>query len=260
MDESITNDNDQDAQALNAQPVDQNSEAANTDQSQSQDHDQEETNETDTSQPTPTGNTANDKEATEEWLRSKGLDPEDPEAFKKAANMAYNSEKLMSRTQQKSNLELERQLTSQPPQVSNDPQVQALADEVFNLRMQQTAKDFIANNNVNAEQKSQFIEFLQKNPDKQQLVDYGYMTVDEAYTLSGVGKSDTNAIKAEGGRETLEKLANQQRASSPTSNATTTAAPQSLTKANAESWYESLGPEGRANPANQAKLDAVLRS
>ena len=259
MDESTTQDapqSSEEAQITEQPIVEEQQEAANGTSDDTNQNENEETQESEQSE----NSSAESKEATEEWMKSKGLDPTDPEAFKKAANMAFNSEKLMSRTQQKSNLELERQLTSQPPQVSDDPQVQALANEVFNLRMQQTAKDFIANNNVNPEQKSQFIEFLRNNPDKQQLVDYGYMTVDEAYTLSGVGKSDTNAIKAEGGRETLEKLANQQRASSPTSNAATSAAPAALTASNAESWWDSIGSAGRADPKNQAKLDAALGS
>ena len=59
------------------------------------------------------------------WLQSKGVDLSDPEAVRKVAQMAYNSEKQMTKAAQEAS-ELRKSLGSEPfaPQAGVDPTMQ----------------------------------------------------------------------------------------------------------------------------------------
>lgn len=219
MDESTTEVVTQEQAPVTAQPDEQHAEAETTPTSEPTTPTDPTTEPVD--EPAPADNSDSDFDY-EAWLEKKGIDPASPEGKAAIAKSWREMEKKMHQTTQQSS-ELEKQLTSQPPQVSDDPMVQSLANEVFNMRMQNEAKEFIRENNVSDEQRLEFVKYLQDNPVKQQLVDNGYMSVSEAYALSGVGKQDTNAIEQTGGRKALETLANQQRTTAPKGSATTQA-------------------------------------
>lgn len=252
MDESTTDAPVQDQATYESQPEEQHAEAENTPTSEPTNTNDEQSQGTD--EPAQTENS--DDDLADYWSK-KGIDISTPEGQRAAAKSYREAEKAMHQNAQRSS-ELEKQLTSQPPEVSTDPYVQQLANEVFELKTQQVARDFIRENKLSTEQTREFAQWFEQNPQQQALVDNGWLTVDQAYKLSGLGDKSTEAIKSQGSRETLEKLANKQTASAVSGNAVTSAPPAALTKANADSWWESLGPAGRANPENRAKLDSVL--
>jgi len=256
MDESTTDAPVQEQAATQPQPEEQHAEAEQTPTSEPTTA----TTNDDAAAPSEPAQTDNSEsvDPAEFWSK-KGIDVSTPEGLAKATKSYQEAEKRMHQTAQQSS-ELEKQLTSQPPVVSDDPLVQQLADEVFTIRQQTEAREFIREQNVSDTQRMAFVSWLQNNPTKQQLVDNGYMTVSEAYQLSGIGKPDAAALRDEGSKATLEKLATNQTAASVPGNAVTSQAPQPLTKANVETWWDNLGREGRKDPANKARLDQVLSS
>jgi hypothetical protein len=254
MDESTTDASVQEQAPTQVQPEEQHAEAEQTPTSEPTTA----TTNDDASAPSEPVQADNSEsvDPAEFWAK-KGIDVSTPEGLAKATKSYQEAEKRMHQTAQQSS-ELEKQLVSQPPTVSDDPLVQELANEVFQIRQTQEAREFIRENNVSDTQRTQFVQWLQANPTKQQLVDNGFMTVSEAYQLSGIGRPDATALRDEGSKATLERLASNQTAAAVPGNAVTSAAPQQLTAANAEAWWTSLGAAGRKDPANKAKLDSVL--
>ncbi len=192
------------------------------------------------------------------WAK-KGIDITTPEGLAKATQSYSEAEKRMHQTAQKSS-ELEKQLSSAPgEQVSNDPIAQQAYDEAKSVRLELQVERWKNSNSVTPEQDAAIGTYLAENSDKAYMLKNGYLTLDDVAAMSGAMKQDTDALKSQGSRETLEKLANKQTASSVPGNAVTAAPSSALTKANADSWWSNLGPAGRADPANIAKLDSVLR-
>lgn len=253
MDETTTDVVSQE-QALDAQPVEQHTEAV-------QDTTTEPTT-TDpvTEEPAQAANSTEQesKTFTPEWLTSKGIDPNDPEAFQKVANMAFNAEKQMTRTQQQAS-ELQKQMATQPlEQRSEDPLVQEALAIAHEAKTEITVERWKAAKGITPQQDDAMGKYIQANPDKGYLLKNNYLTLDDIYAMSGVGRQDTAQIKAQGGQEALETLANKQRATAVSGNATSTAPPAQVTAANADQWWDSLGSAGRADPANRAKLDSLM--
>ena len=255
MDESTTDATTQDPGAT-AQPEEQHAEAEQTP----------------TSEPTTTTNDEAQPEATEPeqsdnsqesddpsaYWQKKGIDISTPEGLAKATKSYQEAEKRMHQTTQRSS-ELEKQLSSTAyEQVSEDPTAQRALETAASVQLELQVERWKNTNGITAEQDAAIGQYLSENTEKAYMLKNGYLSLDDIAAMSGALRQDAAAIKSEGGQEALEKLANKQIASSVRGNAVTSAPPAPLTAANAEDWWAGLGPEGRADPANRAKLDSVL--
>lgn len=258
MEESTTDAAVQDVQAQDAQPVIEQQAEAETSASepiQTQEAQDE---------PVDTDNSAADesKTVTPEWLQSKGLDTsvlEDPEKLK-LANMAFNQEKLMSKTRQQAT-QLEKQMQSLPEtQYSEDPMVQEALSVARRAETTLAVSQWKQEKGITPAEDQALGEYVSSNPNLGQLYKQGALTLDNLYAMYKADTTDTAAIKKEGAKEALEGLANKQRTAAPTGNAVSSAPAPGVTKDNVEQWWEGLGREGRNDPANRAKLDAILAS
>ena len=237
------------AQDIPAQPEEQHAEA-----------------ETQTSEPTTTQEATQeasdnsqepDFNATE-YAAKKGVDLSTPEGQEKALRSMYEAERRMHQSTAKAS-ELQKQLKDIPyEQVSSDPVAQQALERAASVELAMNVQNWTRDNNITPEQDLAIGSYLTENQDKAVLLKNGYLTLDDIAAMSGALKQDTTAVAQQASRETLEKLANSQRASSTTGNASTGSAPSALTPSNVDSWWDSLGPEGRKNPENRARLDSVL--
>lgn len=254
MDESTTDAEVQEQAAIQSQPEGQNAEAEQTPTSEpttTNDEQQEAT------EPEQSDNSQESDDPSAYWQK-KGIDISTPEGLAKATQSYREAEKRMHQTTQRSS-ELEKQLGGvEYDQVSNDPIAQQALETAASVRLELQVERWKQSNNVTPEQDIAIGEYLQENQQKAYMLKNGYITLDDVAAMSGAFKQDTSAIKQQGSRETLEKLANKQSATSIPGNAVTSSPPQALTAANAESWWDSLGAAGRADPANRAKLDSIL--
>lgn len=155
------------------------------------------------------------------WLQAKGVDPTDPDAVGKVAKMAREAEKAMHGKAQKAS-ELKKTLESQPAgQVSENPLTQQLFEEVVALKRSTATRDFKSEVKLTPAQEAKMVDYLASNPEKVQLINAGYMSLKDAYTLSGAGSIDPEAAKREGKQEALQQLANKQRVTSVSGDART---------------------------------------
>ena len=186
------------------QPVSQETEAVTTEESTQ----------------TTSEDTSSDESETTEWLSKKGIDPSSPEALAKVAEMARNAEKAMHAKAQKAS-DLSKQLEESPAgQVDTDNElVQQLYGEVAAVRRAQAVNDFKARTGLSDDMEQKMVNYLSDNPQTGELINAGYLTLDQLYTLA-VG-SDLKSVKSEGGKQALQQLANKQRAASLPGNATT---------------------------------------
>jgi len=253
MEQTTTDASAQDDQALDAQPVEEQAEAVQTVDSEPQ---QPESSDDGSGEGEPEeADNSQSKTFTPEWLESKGIDLSAPDAAEKLANMAFNSEKMMSQTINKTkSSELEKSVQVKGDGVSQ----QSTTDMVLGaLLYKQTHPE------LTSEQDNAMGEYINSNPDAKLKLSYGLYDYDDIFVKSGaykLGQPDASALKKQGSQEALQQLADKQRATAVRGNASTTTVPQGVTKSNVDSWWEGLGSEGRANPENRAKLDQILNS
>jgi hypothetical protein len=151
------------------------------------------------------------------WLGTKGLAP-DGEQAEKAARMAYNSEKLMTKATQEAS-ELRKTLTpSQPAQ----PATGGAADN----GMQEFIADYKRDKLISGFKESHpdwhdhepaMVKILgETTPSgytKSQLVNAGVLSLEDIYAMAkSSAPVDTEKVKAETKNEVLHTLANEQRA------------------------------------------------
>jgi len=161
---------------------------------------------------------ANDEYAA--WLASKGLDPAAEDAFSKAAQMAYNSEKLMSKATAEAS-ELKKSLTQPVAQ----PEDGSGTDPVMSEFIQDYRRDKLINGFKDShkdwqQHEPKMAELLQEPVNtaygvytRSQLVNAGLMTIDDVYyRAKGSAPVDTEQIKTQAQQEVLQTLANTQRA------------------------------------------------
>lgn len=154
------------------------------------------------------------------WLASKGLDPTAEDAFTKAAQMAYNSEKLMSKATAEAS-ELKRSLT-QPPQ---QPEEGSNVDPVMNEFIQDYRRDKLINGFKEShpdwnEHEPTMVAKLRETVStpygaytRSQLVNAGLMSLEDVYAIAkGSAPVDTTQIRAQAQHEILQTVANTQRA------------------------------------------------
>lgn len=202
MEESTTEATTQESGVEETQPVEQQTEAVTTTEESTQATTEEQT-----------------QSDYSEWLSKKGIDPSDPEAMAKVAEMARNAERAMHEKAQQAS-SLSKQLGETPVQVDTDNEiVQQLHGEVASLRLAHAVNEFKAQNSITQEQENQMSAYVKENPHIGQLIQAGYLTLPQLQTLS-LG-ANAESIKSEGGKQALQQLANKQRASSIPGNATT---------------------------------------
>lgn len=245
MDEQPTTEADlQETQALDAQPVEQPAEAEQTPDSEPQQEEQEESE-----APAETDN-ADDLTT---WAQSKGIDLSTSEGQQKALKSWREAEQAFSRKAQEAS-QLKKSIGDQP----------AGDDESWRRRIELSMQvnDWKDAKGISSEQDRLMGEYLTNNPQKNLALQYGVLTLDDVYAMSGAATMglDPAAIKSQGGKEALQQLANKQSATAPRGNASSNTMPAGVTKANVDSWWTGLGPQGRADPANRAKLDSILSS
>lgn len=155
------------------------------------------------------------------WLQSKGVDPNDPEAFQKVAQMAYHSEKQMTKATQEAS-ELKKSLT---PQEYPQPQAGNGVDPGMNEFIQDYKRDKLVNGFKESHSDWQqhepaMVQKLQEPVStpygvftRSQLVHEGLLSLEDVYVMAkGSAPVNTDQIKAETRTEVLQTLANTQRA------------------------------------------------
>ena len=251
MDESTTNPDAQYDEALEAQPVEALDAAANTDSESIETTDQTESEES------AEATTSDDEDNSDYWAK-KGIDINTAEGQAKAAKIYRDAEKALTQKAQQAS-ELTKQINGQPLAVDTDNDlVRQALEKSSQLETTLTVNQWKAEKNITPEQDVALGQYLVSNPDKAWLLKNGHLNLDDIHAMSGVGKVDTSQVKKQGGQEALQNLANKQRVSAVSGNAVNSTPPTGLTAANAEAWWDSLGSEGRADPANRAKMDSLL--
>lgn len=195
---------------------------------------------------------ANADNSNTDWLTNKGIDPNDPEALAKVAAMAQNAEKAMHEKAQKAS-KLEKEMSS--VDVNAESQALARAQAVENRL---AVRDFFDAHPEAKEQEQAMAEYITGDPIRKELVKQGFITLDEVHAIVSASGSNTESIKSQARQETLQGLANKQVATAVQGAASTSTPAPQLSSANAESWWQSLGAEGRAKPENRATMDRLL--
>jgi hypothetical protein len=154
------------------------------------------------------------------WLQSKGLSP-DSEAAQKAAQMAYNSEKLMTKATQEAS-ELKRSLTPQgQPQPQDGTQGDPMVQEMYqDWKRDKLLSGFKESHQDWQQHEGKMAELLQEPVGtaygtftRSQLVNAGLMSLDDVYYRARASApNNTEQIKQQAQHEVLQTLANTQRA------------------------------------------------
>lgn len=151
------------------------------------------------------------------WLQSKGVDPNDPEAFQKVAQMAYHSEKQMTKATQEAS-ELKRSLTPSQPQPDQngyvDPSMQEFIQDYRRDKQINSFKE--AHPDWNQHESTMVNVLGQTAPNGytySQLVNAGVIDLEAVYTMAkGSAPANTEQIRTQAQQEVLQTLANTQRA------------------------------------------------
>lgn len=211
---------------------------------------------------TPTEPTTGEEPSADDnsaWLQAKGIDPSDPEAIGKLADMARNAEKKMHESTQKAS-DLTKSITESSDKsgiLETDP----VLERVQRVELALQVESFFKQDGIDPAMRPKMAEYAEQSPAVAALVDSGHISLRDLYNMTrGADPSVTESAKEQGGKEALQKVADKQLGRASQGHATTSSMPAQLTKANAEAWYTSLSAAERADPSNQAKLNAALAS
>lgn len=198
---------------------------------------------------------SSDDAALKKWAEDHGLTL-DSESATKAAKIAMDNQADFHRQRQQ---EAASEKFTPPEQPETDnPAIQALQQQLAQESLARYAESWKSRKGLTEAQAKEFANYFAEHPEKEQLITGGHLSLDEVYSLSGIGAADPAAIKAKGEQEGLQKLANKQQATAVRGNASNSAPSEGLSKANVDSWWDSLGSEGRSKPENRVKLDSIL--
>lgn len=215
MDESTTTEaTAQDTGALDAQPVaEQQTEAVSSTTEEPNFDDPDEGTATPAAEPA----TADNSNEADAWLAAKGIDPKSPDAVQKLAEMARNSEKLMTKsTQERAQAQRELQSAFQKQgQGQND-----LETQVNNLKLNQMARDFVDSHPNDRENMQGFGKFFKENPHIMQMAETELLTMDQAYAIYQSSPAQADKLREEGKHQALQNLADTQRAAAVEGSAT----------------------------------------
>jgi hypothetical protein len=177
-----------------------------------------------------------------EWLKNKGIDPTDPQAVSKLADMYRNAERNMhQKTQEASQLEKtisganQQQINEAAASGQHDAAEIALA-RVAALETQQQVTNFFMRNPEAKQHEESMAKLVTERPVLRQMVNSGALSVDDLYAMA-VG-SNADSIKAQGGQQALQQLANKQTASAVPGAATTSATTPKKADPIMELWAE----------------------
>lgn len=142
------------------------------------------------------------------WLQKKGIDPQSPEALSKIAEMYRNAETKMHESTAKAS-QLEKSLTTDQPQAvsAEADDIAGLRQTVAELKMAQNVNTFWATNPEAKAMESQMAEIVTARPAIGELVKAGYLGLDDLYNLARGTEGSEATLKAAGGKEALEKVA-----------------------------------------------------
>lgn len=165
-----------------------------------------------------------------EWLKNKGIDPSDPQAVTKVAEMYRNAEKAMHVNAQKAS-ELEKTISGGAQQAIADATASGEVDtaelalaRVAALELQASVNTFFSNNPDAKQHETAMVKLVTDRPEIGQLVRQGALSVADLHTM--VRGSDTTVVdeaKSQGATEALQQLANKQLATAVPGAATTSA-------------------------------------
>lgn len=151
------------------------------------------------------------------WLQSKGITP-DSDAAHKAAQMAYNSEKLMTRATMEAS-ELKKSLApNQPAQPAQGGQVDnGMQEFIADYRRDKLISSFKESHSDWKDHEPAMVKLLSEaTPSgytRSQLVNAGVLSLEDIYTMAKLAAPDnTKQIQAQTRDEVLQALANTQRA------------------------------------------------
>lgn len=164
---------------------------------------------------TETKDEPSDEEQLAKFAESKGLTLDSDNA-KKAAKMAMEAERNMHKaTKKASELEKATNITE------NDISPEATPQEkdgwrVRNLELKMDIRQWKQDNPDKLQYEDAMVKVL-SDPTKKQLVQAGYLNLDDVYSIAMAGNTDT--VRSQGKREALESLAQKQQAAVPTGHA-----------------------------------------
>lgn len=158
---------------------------------------------------------------TDAWLQSKGLTRDDPEYLDKITKMAFNSEKQMTKATQEAS-ELRRSLTEtgEMPQPGADGLDPALNEFIQDYRRDKQLNQFKEKHSdwerydqTMGDLVNQAVQTPQGVFTRRDLINAGILTLDDIYAMAkGTAPDNTDEIKTQATQETLQSLANAQRA------------------------------------------------
>lgn len=172
------------------------------------------------------GGQDNEFASLKEWADKKGYDLTTEDGQARAWKSLREAEKRMHESTAKAS-QLEKTLTTAEPAQGEatdgtDDTVGQLAAEVQNLKMTQNVNMFFAQNPDAKALEATMSEIVTQRPEVGQLVRAGYLSVADLYNLArGSDTSHDERLKADGGREALEKVASKQQAKAFVGTATT---------------------------------------
>lgn len=198
-----------------------------------------------------------------DWLQSKGIDPNSPEALSKVAEMYRNAERNMHNSTAKAS-ELQKSLSETHNNAVDsliDPDVATrLQADIQGIKLQNSVNDFFSSNPEAKELEATMSKIVTDKPEIGQLVSAGYLSLNDLHSMArGSDPQVANSLKSQGGKEALQQLADKQQAKAVTGTATTSALGNSgPTKANLDQWYSNLSAAERAKPETQQIVAGLL--
>lgn len=171
-------------------------------------------------EPTSQGQPAQANDEYAAWLTSKGLDPSAADATEKALQMAYNSEKLMSRATAEAS-ELKKSLTPTTPQPQGDGSVDPVMGEfIQDYRRDKLISSFKDSHSDWNQHEPAMVEKLGEQVNtaygiysRSQLVNAGLLSLEDVYLMAKASAPvNTQEIRTQAQQEVLQTLANTQRA------------------------------------------------
>lgn len=176
-------------------------------------------------------------DAIDQFLAKKGINPNDPNAIRKIAEMYQNSEKgFYSKSQEAA--QLQRRLAEAQTTAVHDqrPEQQALS-EVRQMRIEMDTKQWKADHKLTPEDEQLMVEYVTapltdrkgnvvSDPNtgvpftRAMLVNNGVLSLDDVYRLAGCGVQKVDNLKDAYREEVRKEMAARQAAKRPSSNAT----------------------------------------
>lgn len=161
------------------------------------------------------------------WLQNKGIDPKSPEAITAIAEKWRTAEREMhQKTEQASKLEKtistanQQEITNASASGQVDAAEIALA-RVAALEVQNSVNSFFNSNPDAKQHEADMVKIISERPVVGQMVRSGALGIDDLYAMT-VGKN-IDTVKAQGGQQALQQLANKQTAAAVPGAATTSA-------------------------------------